>query len=208
MKSEKIVLSTAYLPNIEYFAFISKSEVFFMEGCESFQKQPFRNRTNILTASGVQPLLLPTRPDPERMCIKDVRIDYKCDWQLKHWRAIETAYSGTPYFLYYKDFLYPFFSQKYEFLFDYNLELTATLMKLLKIKKVPVLTETFEKEYSEITDLRNEIHPKRESLLGSAPYSQVFEDRIPFTDNLSVIDLLFNIGPEAGENLNRRMESR
>lgn len=208
MKSEKIVLSTAYLPNIEYFAFISKSEVFFMEGCESFQKQTFRNRTNILTAGGVQTLILPTRHDTQRMCIKDVRIDYKCDWQLKHWRAIETAYSGTPYFLYYRDFLYPFFNKKYEFLFDYNLELTTTLMKLLKIKKVPVVTETFEKEYSEILDLRNDIHPKRERLLESIPYSQVFEDRIPFTDNLSVIDLLFNIGPEAGENLSQRTELR
>lgn len=206
MKSEKIVLSTAYLPNIEYFAFIAKSEVFFMEGCESFQKQTYRNRTNILTAGGVQTLILPTRHETQRACIRDVRIDYKCDWQLKHWRAIETAYSGTPYFLYYRDYLYPFFEKKYEFLFDYNTELTTTLLKLLKIKKVPVITETFEKEYSDVMDLRSSIHPKREALLGSVAYPQVFEDRIPFTDNLSVIDLLFNVGPEALENLSQRQE--
>ncbi len=204
MNSEKIVVSTAYLPNIEYFAFIAKSEVFFMEGCESFQKQTYRNRTRILTAGGVQDLILPTRHETQRSCIRDVRIDYKCDWQLKHWRAIETAYSGTPYYLYYKDYIYPFFEKKYEFLFDYNLELTTTLLKLLKIKKVPVITETFEKEYADVMDLRSAIHPKRENLLNSVPYSQIFEDRIPFTDNLSVLDLLFNAGPESFANLSQR----
>ena len=146
---KEIVLSTAYLPTIEYFAFIAKSEVFFMEAAENFQKQTYRNRATILTATGVQTLILPTRHDTQHGCIRDVRIDYKCDWQLKHWRAIETAYSGTPYFLYFRDFLYPFFEKKYEFLFDYNIELTEMLLKLLKIKKVPVLTETFEKEYSD-----------------------------------------------------------
>ena len=143
MNMEKIVLSTAYLPTIEYFAFIAKSEVFFLEGCETFQKQSYRNRAYILTAGGVQSLILPTRHDTQRCCIRDVRIDYKDKWQLKHWRAIETAYSGTPYFLYYKDFLYPFFEKKYDFLFDYNTELTLTLLKLLKIKKVPAMTETY-----------------------------------------------------------------
>ncbi|MBQ4355598.1 MAG: WbqC family protein [Bacteroidales bacterium] len=204
MNTEKIVLSTAYLPNIEYFAFIAKSEVFFMEGWESFQKQTYRNRTYIQTATGVQGLILPTCRLSRQTTIRDVRIDYKDHWQAKHWRAIETAYSGTPYYLYYKDYLVPFFEKKYEFLFDYNLDLTQALLKLLKIKKVPVITETFEKSYSEMLDLRWAISPKREPMLPSVPYPQVFSDRQPFTDNLSVIDLLFNVGPEAGEILNRR----
>lgn len=203
MNMEKIVLSTAYLPTIEYFAFIAKSEVFFLEGCETFQKQSYRNRAYILTAGGVQSLILPTRHDTQRCCIRDVRIDYKDKWQLKHWRAIETAYSGTPYFLYYKDFLYPFFEKKYDFLFDYNTELTMALLKLLKIKKVPAITETYINMYEDALDLRSELHPKRENLIESRPYPQIFSDRQPFADRLSVIDLLFNLGPEALQHLNQ-----
>ncbi len=193
---ENIVLSTAYLPNIEYFAFIAKSEVFFIEDAETFQKQSFRNRTNIMTAGGVQMLILPTRHETQRECIRDVRIDYKCPWQQKHWRAIESAYSGTPYFLYFKDFIYPFFEKKYEFLFDYNLALTEVLLNLFKIKKAPEFTGTYAKEYYEKLDLRNKIHPKCSSLLPEKRYHQVFDDRHPFVGNLSIIDLLFNAGPD------------
>lgn len=196
MNPKEIVLSTAYLPTIEYFAFIAKSEVFFMEDAETYQKQSYRNRANIMTAGGVQMLILPTRHETQRSCIRDVRIDYKCPWQLKHWRAIESAYSGTPYFLYFRDFLYPFFEKKYEFLFDYNLELTEVLLGLFKIKKAPVFTGTFEKEYHEQFDLRNLIHPKKEPLFQETPYPQVFGDRFPFIGNMSVIDLLFNAGPD------------
>ncbi|MBQ7735172.1 MAG: WbqC family protein [Bacteroidales bacterium] len=196
MNPKEIVVSTAYLPTIEYFAFIAKSEVFFMEDAETYQKQSYRNRAYIMTAGGVQTLILPTRHETQRSCIRDVRIDYKCPWQLKHWRAIESAYSGTPYFLYFRDFIYPFFEKKYEFLFDYNLELTEVLLQLFKIKKVPAFTETFEKEYHERLDLRNLIHPKKEPLLQKTPYHQVFDDRFPFIGNLSVIDLLFNAGPD------------
>lgn len=203
MNMEKIVLSTAYLPTIEYFAFIAKSEVFFLEGCETFQKQSYRNRAYILTAGGVQSLILPTHHNTQRCCIRDVRIDYKDHWQLKHWRAIETAYSGTPYFLYYKDFLYPFFEKKYDFLFDYNTELTMALLKLLKIKKVPAITETYINICEDALDLRSAIHPKRERVVESLAYPQIFSDRQPFTDRLSVIDLLFNLGPEAAQHLSQ-----
>ena len=202
MNLKEIVLSTAYLPTIEYFAFIAKSEVFFMEDAETYQKQSYRNRAYIMTAGGVQTLILPTRHETQRGCIRDVRIDYKCPWQMKHWRAIESAYSGTPYFLYFRDFLYPFFEKKYEFLFDYNLELTTVLLQLFKIKKAPVFTGTYKKEYHERFDLRDLIHPKKDPVLQGAPYHQIFDDRFPFSGNLSVIDLLFNAGPDRAYLLN------
>lgn len=202
MNLKEIVLSTAYLPTIEYFAFIAKSEVFFMEDAENYQKQSYRSRARIMTAGGVQTLILPTRHETQRGCIRDVRIDYKCPWQMKHWRAIESAYSGTPYFLYFRDFLYPFFEKKYEFLFDYNMELTTVLLQLFKIKKAPVFTGTYEKEYHERFDLRDLIHPKKDPVLQGAPYHQIFDDRFPFSGNLSVIDLLFNAGPDRAYLLN------
>ena len=98
----------------------------------------------------------------------------------------------------------PFFEKKYEFLFEFNLELTILLLKMLKIKKAPIITEAFEKEYDNRTDLRSALHPKRERLTEPLPYPQVFADRQPFTDRVSVIDLLFNIGPEATNHLNQR----
>ena len=168
-----------------------------IEQQETFPKQTHRNRTVIVTANGPMTLTVPVlRPNGNHTLTSDIGISYTEKWNLIHWRAIESAYSGTPYFLYFRDFIYPFFEKKYEFLFDYNLELTEVLLQLFKIKKVPAFTETFEKEYHERLDLRNLIHPKKEPLLQKTPYHQVFDDRFPFIGNLSVIDLLFNAGPD------------
>lgn len=194
--STSIILTTAYLPTIEYFALIAQSEVFCLEAAESFQKQSYRNRGYIMTANGVQQLIVPTLHSTQRSCIRDVRIDYKGRWQAEHWRAIETAYSGTPYFLYFRDFFAPFYENHYEFLFDFNLEITEMLLKLFKIKKSPVFTEDFQKEYEKGNDYRNLVHPKKEPLFVPTPYHQIFDDKLPFTWGVSVIDYLFNTGPD------------
>ncbi|MCK9339429.1 MAG: WbqC family protein [Bacteroidales bacterium] len=193
MNEGQIILSTAYLPPIEYFAFINESEVFFLEGAEHYQKQSYRNRANIMTGNGVQSLIIPVVHQSSKMMIRDVRIDYKNDWQRQHWKTIESAYNNSPFFLYFQDYLFPFYQKKYPFLFDYNLEIISILLKLLRIKKDPVITASFEMNVS-IKDLRNEIHPKREIIKPRKAYSQVFEDKYSFVPNLSVIDYLFNLG--------------
>lgn len=194
MNTEQIVISTAYLPPIEYFAFIAKSEVFFMESAETYQKQSYRSRANIMTANGVQSLIIPIVHETQRALIRDVRIDYTCRWQLQHWRAIESAYSNSPYFLYYQDFLYPFYEKKHPFLFDFNWELIQVLLKLFKIGTEAKFTEDFEHSYSDRLDLRAALQKKKGHQLAAIPYPQVFGDKFPFTPNLSIIDLLFNCG--------------
>lgn len=196
MNTEQIVLTTAYLPPIEYFAFIAKSEVFFMETQETFQKQSYRSRANIMTANGVQSLIMPIVHETQHNLIKDVKIDYKCNWQIQHWRAIESAYSNSPYFLYFRDFLTPFFEKKYTYLFDFNLELMQTILKLFKINTPMVLTEEYEKQYEDKLDLRSVIQKKRSCLFQTLPYPQVFDNKYPFSPNLSIIDLLFNAGAD------------
>ena len=194
MNTEQIVISTAYLPPIEYFAFIAKSEVFFMESAETYQKQSYRSRANILTANGVQSLIIPIVHETQRALIRDVRIDYTCRWQLQHWRTIESAYSNSPYFLYYRDFLSPFYEKKYPFLFDFNWDLLQVLLKLFKINTESKFTEDYEHTYPGKSDLRTVLQKKKGHLLATIPYTQVFGEKFPFTPNLSIIDLLFNCG--------------
>jgi len=199
------LLSTSFLPPVEYFAFLTQQEVH-VECCEHYQKQSFRTRCTILTANGQETLSLPVVHCPDKEPITQTRIDYKTPWQRTLWRAIESAYGGSPFFLYYRDALQPFFEKRFESLFDYNLQITRTLVSLLRLPAVIVLTEDF-KPIAD-PDLREMIHPRRQSkadypLRLTEPYYQVFAHKFGFVPNLSIIDLIFNLGPSASEYLQR-----
>lgn len=185
-----------------------------MEYCEHFLKQSYRNRTVIMTANGPQVLTIPiVRGSASKMMIADTRIDYKTPWQRNHWKTIESAYGNSPFFLYYQDPIRVFYEQPIDKLFDFNLQVTQTILKMLKVPTKLSLTTDFLPISS--FDLRSEIHPKKRQNEDYAfrltePYSQVFEDRFGFVPNLSILDLLFNLGPETGRylvrNLNRYRE--
>ena len=193
------LFSTAYLPPIAYVAVLSAQPEALIETQETFPKQTYRNRTEIMTAGGVRTLSVPVvRNNHSRT--EEVGIDYKERWNVIHLRTIAAAYSASPYYLYYKDGLEKILLQRYERLIDLNDALLQWILRTLKSGCQIRHTQDFVKDYP--ADLRDTFSPKHpHPTEGHKPYYQVFADRLPFTPNLSFLDLLMNLGPEAGEYL-------
>ncbi len=195
----EILLSTAYLPPIEYFATLVQSDAIKIEIHEHYCKQSYRNRCKIITANGLLNLSIPVNKiNGNHTFSKDIRISYLSNWQSNHWRAIESAYNKSPFFLYYRDELEKFYTQSYDRLIDYNSALLSLLLKKLGISKTINFSEEFLKLNNSGNDKRCSIHPKSvEEDVIFPHYYQVFEQKYGFIPNVSIIDLLFNEGPES-----------
>jgi hypothetical protein len=195
-----VCLTSAYLAPVEYYSAMSKAEIVYFEHCDYYVKQTYRNRCHIAAANGVMALSIPVeKASSEKMLTRDVRISDHNDWQLNHWRSIESAYNSTPFFEYYKDDLLPFYEKKWTFLWDFNQEIQTRMLELLELKPEIQLTDEYKITFNEnVLDFRESIHPKKQDLQAEhKPYYQVFEQRFGFQPNLSIIDLLFNMGNEA-----------
>lgn len=201
------VLTTAYLPPVEYFYAIAHSDRVLIEVHEAYQKQSWRNRCRILATGGPEDLSIPVVKE-ERLSrpVRDIRIDYGEPWLQHHIRAFAAAYNHSAFYDYYADDLIPLLKRKPVFLFDLNQSLLEKLMSLLDLSVPVTFTETFVKEYP-FFDGRERIQPKYkgESLLAEygseQAYYQVFVNRAPgtgFIPNLSILDLLSAEGPDAG----------
>lgn len=201
---KNLLLNTAYFAPISYFSAIAEAENTYIEQFEHFGKQSYRNRCEIMTANGVIPLTVPVAKANSKTLIKDLKIVYVTPWQKLHFRGIESAYKNSPYYEYYIDDLIPFFEKKETFLLDLNNAILETMKDFLKLDCPIYMTDDFIREGNpDFTDLRNAIHPKASQRkpgieFPSLPYRQTFSDRFPFTPNLSILDLLFCCGPEAG----------
>lgn len=187
-----------YLPPIHYFTALKQNQGdMLLEMHEHFPKQTYRNRASIHSPNGTLDLIVPVeRGAAVHRPIKDVRISYEFNWQRIHWLSLQTSYRSSAFFEFYEDDFAPFYEKKWEFLVDYNQELLELINRLLKLNFS--FTPTTEYEALEAAlDFRTAIHPKKEPLFSIKPYYQVFEDRNGFLENLSIVDLLFNQGPQS-----------
>lgn len=198
------LLSTAYFGPIQYYFQLHQSTDPVIESCEHYVKQTYRNRCIIATANGLMPLSLPIEKSSTRETdIRDVKVSNHSNWQHLHWNSIESAYNSSPYFEFYADDLRPFFEYKPRYLFDLNESIRLKIYHLLDISdNVRYTTDYLREEETpeEWQDLRYAIRPKREEqdpLFAMKPYYQVFEQKFGFQPNLSILDLLFNMGPES-----------
>jgi hypothetical protein len=193
-----ILLSSAYLPPVSYVAECLASEKLIIERFETYTKQTCRNHCDIYGPNGLQTLSIPvSKVNGNHTLVKDVRIVYTPAWQKIHWKSIETAYNNSPFFLYYRDPLEPFFSKHYDFLIDFNADLLSVLFKILGVAPVLEFTDHFEK-FPEVPDLRSSlVKKKRTHNLTLPEYEQPFRARSGFIRDLSIVDLLFNAGPDA-----------
>ncbi len=191
---DNILLSTAYLPNLDYFKLLLSGRPVMLEAHEHFIKQSYRNRCVICSANGPLALSIPLIKLQDKEPVSQKRISYQERWQNQHWRAITSAYNSSPYFSYFENEFRPFYEQKFEWLFDYNLRMIQTILKILRIKAHLPVTDVYHTAQEGTFDTRGLIHPGKNALFNHKPYYQVFMGRHGFIPNLSVIDLLFNAG--------------
>ena len=195
-----VLLSTAYLAPVEYYIQMCSHSQVIIEAYCHYIKQTYRNRCVIASANGSQTLSIPiVKPESLKCLTKDIRIAEHGNWRHLHWNAIVSAYNSTPFFEYYQDDFRPFYEKPAGFLFDFNEALRELICSLLDIS--PAVTYSTEYDFSpqpNVLDLREAIHPKKKPVSQSlSPYYQVFDTKTGFIANLSTIDLLFNLGPEA-----------
>ncbi|MEZ5103081.1 MAG: WbqC family protein [Draconibacterium sp.] len=200
MKS--VLLSTAYFAPIQYYTKLLSANEVYIEKFEHFHKQTYRNRCVILGGNGPIALVVPVvKGRGPKTLIKDLELSYDTPWQRNHWRTIFSAYNSSPFFEYYQDEVYPFFEEKPRFLLDFNLQIHETICDLLEIENNAVFTEDFEKIPEGTINLRELISPKNKTIADNSfqpeKYTQVFIEKFGFVPNLSILDLLFNEGPNS-----------
>lgn len=212
-----VLLNTAYFPPIGYFALMAKGftlspdrvnpSIVYIEACENYQKQSYRNRCRYYAGDGMQTLSFPivhTDGSHNNIPIREVKVDYTTDWVTRHKRAIESAYRMSAYFDYYADELFAILDSHPDTLFSLNMQITGFFIGKTGLAVDLRETDTFCPYGSDMygDDFREKIHPKRpDTILHDMnlekPYFQVFSGKYGFIPNLSAMDLLFNEGPDS-----------
>ena len=204
------LLQTTYFGPVQWYQKLYRYDRCLIEQHDSYQKQTYRNRCIIATANGLQALTVPVEhPTPNTqhppLITKDLRISDHNAWRRVHWNALQSAYSESPFFDYYADDLRPFFEKKYEYLVDFNEAIRQTVCELLDIQPHVEYTTSFHPSRitlhpSRIHDFRSVIHakhPEPDADFTPKRYWQVFQHKHGFLPNLSILDLLFCMGPES-----------
>jgi len=207
-----LVFPSLYNGPVNYFARLVRQEKIVLEQYDSYTKQTYRNRCLIMGPNGVISLSIPVkRKRGEKTLMRDIRIDYDSNWNKIHWRSLLASYASSPFFEILADEIRPFYHQRFEFLLDLNLHLVEQTLRMLGLH-IPVSCSEAFTPISSTKDPRHFIHPKKEQALtdpGFLPleYQQVFSERLGFRSNLSILDLVFNLGPDALSYLLRSLKT-
>ena len=194
------ILQTTYFGPIQWYQKLHRFDHCMIEQHDSYQKQTYRNRCLIATANGVQALTVPVEHNDDKTLVKDLRISDHNQWRRIHWNALQSAYSESPFFEYYADDIRPFFEKRYDFLIDFNEAIRETVCKLIDIQPQTEYTSAYNSQWQESADYRDVIHAKHplpDNDFEAKPYWQVFQHKHGFLANLSILDLLFCMGPES-----------
>ena len=196
------LLATTYFGPVQWYQKLNQSDRCLIERHDHFIKQTYRNRCVIATTNGLQALTVPIeRFEGAHCAMLNIRISDHGSWRHLHWNALQSAYGESPFFEFYADDIRPFFERRWDFLVDYNMEITQKMCELLDIQPHSTLTDAYASADEEgVTDYRDAIRPKNplpDNSFQPRRYYQVYEQKHGFQPNLSVLDLLFNEGPEA-----------
>jgi hypothetical protein len=196
----KLIMPNAYFGPIEFFAYLVQQNQAIIEVSDNFQKQTYRNRCYIYGANGKLMLNAPIKHNKkgDRLMVKDVELANDSNWLTVQWKSIETAYRTSPYFEFYEDDLRPFFEKEHKNLLEMTLESIDIVKDILQEDWKLSYTEEYYKNYGESDlDLRDYFNAKKDSETKFPEYIQVFSNKFGFIPNLSILDLIFNEGPNA-----------
>jgi len=205
---KSILLPLTYLGPVHLYSRYYRSETVLIEQNDTYQKQSYRNRCDIYGANGKLSLIVPVKHFRGiRQKVKDVKIDYETDWRRLHSKGIESAYNSSPYFEFYRDTFEPYYKKSFVFLLDLCVRMNDDILNVLGITQKSVLSKEFlfPSDNPGVSDLRQLIHPKKSIELNTDfrifEYQQVFSQTHGFIPGLSILDLIFNMGPESGKML-------
>ena len=195
----KILTHPLYLAAVPLYARLYASESIVFDDTAPFVKQTFRNRAVIATENGTQSLTIPVVHDGGKTAMRDVRISEHGNWRHQHWNAIVSAYRKSPFFDYYADDFAHFYEERDGFLMDFNLRLHGVVSELLGLERNVEFVSDVRPDTMALEDLCRIADPKALEMVDGVSlhsYYQVFAQRNGFIPGLSVVDLLFNMGPE------------
>ena len=190
------LIHPTYFPNIAHAAAMLHADEITFEMDDNYQKQTYRNRTYIYGANGILKLSIPIiHTQKERQKYRDIKIYNEENWQDNHWKSLETAYRTSPFFEFYEDELHPLFTEKANFLLDFNLKCMETVLNCLQWEVTSSKTEVFQKTVEDKMDFRYLANARKEKSYNFDVYTQVFNDKHGFIPNINILDLLFSEGP-------------
>jgi len=204
---KNILIHPGYFPSISHFVAMAQSDLVTFEMDDNFQKQTNRNRMYIYSPNGIQLLNIPVKHSKTaHQKTKDIQLETAFDWQKQHFKSLEAAYRSSPFFEYFEDNIVPIFEKKHKFLMDLNLQTMEIVSKCLRFEFDYNETTEYFHTIEDKTDLRHLINGKKDTSIFET-YTQVFEEKNGFLNNLSILDLLFNEGRHALEYLKKQQLS-